>query len=56
MIFHNWRTPWTLFWSIVWNVSELTGIGLGKYAPWIFSQMINSKRTKANIKRNRNEM
>ena len=36
--------------SGVWNVSELTGIGLGKYAPWVFSQMINSKRTKANIK------
>lgn len=28
------------FWSIIWNVSEFTGIGLGKYAPYVFEKML----------------
>ncbi len=35
---------WQEIWSIVWNLSEFTHIGLGKYAPWVFCQMIGSKK------------
>lgn len=31
---------WKGIWSTVWNLSERTGIRLGKYAPWVFHQMI----------------
>lgn len=31
---------WRFIWSTVWNISERTGIGLGKFAPWVFHQMI----------------
>lgn len=31
------------FWSFVWNLSEFTGIGLGKYAPFVFGRMIGVK-------------
>lgn len=31
---------WKFIWSTVWNISERTGIGLGKFAPWVFHQMI----------------
>lgn len=29
--------------QIIWNVSEYTGIGLGKFAPYIFGAMIGAK-------------
>lgn len=32
--------------KIIWDISELTGIGLGKYAPKIFGYMIGSKPKK----------
>lgn len=28
------------FWTLVWNLSELTGIGLGRYAPFVFERML----------------
>lgn len=31
---------WRKLWSCVWSLSEYTGIGLGRYAPWVFHQMI----------------
>lgn len=31
---------WQKLWSVVWNISESTGIGLGRFAPWVFHQMI----------------
>ena len=37
---------WQLSWSIVWNISEFTGIGLGRLAPWIFAQMIGAEKYK----------
>lgn len=31
---------WRKLWGFVWCVSESSGIGLGKFAPWVFHQMI----------------
>lgn len=31
---------WQWLWSQVWNLSEWSGIGLGRFAPWVFHQMI----------------
>jgi hypothetical protein len=31
------------FWKGIWNFSEITGIGLGRFAPYIFGKMIGSK-------------
>lgn len=31
---------WRGIWGYVWMLSEKTGIGLGRYAPWVFHQMI----------------
>lgn len=31
---------WRSLWAAVWNLSESTGIGLGRFAPWVFHQMI----------------
>jgi hypothetical protein len=31
-------TPWDTLWRVVWNVSEWSGIGLGRFAPWVFHQ------------------
>ena len=28
------------FWRFVWNLSEWTGIGLGRFAPFVFGKMI----------------
>lgn len=28
------------FYTLLWNLSEWSGIGLGKYAPYVFSKMI----------------
>lgn len=28
------------FWKQIWNLSEFTHIGLGKYAPYVFGKMI----------------
>lgn len=33
----NWL--WVQCWAFVWDCSELSGIGLGKAAPWVFEQM-----------------
>lgn len=30
----------------IWNISEFTGIGLGKFAPYVFGKMINMKGKK----------
>jgi hypothetical protein len=27
----------------IWNFSEWSGISLGRFAPWIFAQMIGAK-------------
>lgn len=29
--------------TFIWNVSEFTGIGLGKYAPYVFGKMLGKK-------------
>ena len=38
----------TKIYQIIWNVSELTGIGLGRLAPRVFEKMIGIKGKKAN--------
>jgi hypothetical protein len=30
----------------VWEISEFTGIGLGRFAPYVFGKMIGSKGVK----------
>ncbi|MBK5145103.1 hypothetical protein I2494_15545 [Budviciaceae bacterium BWR-B9] len=37
---------WQWFWLQVWELSEWTGIGLGRFAPWVFSQMIGVRGVK----------
>lgn len=32
--------------KIIWELSELSGIGLGKYAPIVFGWMVGSKGKK----------
>lgn len=29
--------------KIIWNLSELSGIGLGRFAPFVFGKMIGCK-------------
>ena len=31
------------FWLIIWEFSEFTGIGLGRFAPFVFEQMTGLK-------------
>ena len=42
---------WRWLWSRVWLLSERSGIGLGRFAPWVFHQMMGSdtKFKKVNI-------
>lgn len=46
MIHWKYRTPKQFLGSCIWNLSEFTNIGLGKYAPKIFGWMIGSKQIK----------
>jgi len=34
------------FWTMLWNLSEFTGIGLGRIAPFVFGKMIEVKDIK----------
>ena len=34
------------FWKQVWDVSEFTGIGLGRLAPFVFAKMLGIKGDK----------
>lgn len=31
---------WQKLWYFVWMASESSGIGLGRFAPWVFHQTI----------------
>jgi hypothetical protein len=31
------------FWTFVWELSENSGIGLGRFAPFVFGKMIGAK-------------
>lgn len=46
MIYWSNKTPKKLFASCIWNFSEYTKIGLGKYAPIVLGWMIGSKPNK----------
>ena len=35
-----------LFWKAIWSLSEFTGIGLGRFAPYVFGKMIGCKGKK----------
>jgi hypothetical protein len=28
------------FWGFIWLASELSGVGLGRFAPWVLSNML----------------
>lgn len=34
---------WRWFWGRVWALSEWSGVGLGRFAPWVFHQMIGCR-------------
>ncbi|WCI99756.1 hypothetical protein [Klebsiella phage BUCT_49532] len=34
------------FWYVVWQISEMSGIPLGKCAPWVFEQWTGLKGEK----------
>jgi len=36
----------TALYTWIWNFSEWSGIGLGRFAPFVFERMIGSKGTK----------
>lgn len=36
------KLPTQFIASIIWNLSELTGIGLGRYAKYIFGLMVGA--------------
>jgi len=40
------KVIWRWFWKEVWMFSEMTGIGLGRFAPWVFGQMIGATSMK----------
>jgi len=48
MIFWNYKNPITLISCLIWNMSEWTGISLGKIAPIILQLAIgaNGKNNK----------
>lgn len=35
---------WRKLWGAVWWASEWSGVGLGRWAPWVLSQMLGAKR------------
>ena len=35
----------------IWNISEMTGIGLGRFAPYVFGKIIGNEGKKINRKR-----
>jgi len=41
---------WQELWSVVWNLAEYTGTGLGRFAPWVFGQMMGCKAEKKDKK------
>jgi hypothetical protein len=34
------------FYKFIWEISELSGIGLGRFAPYVFGKMIGAKGEK----------
>lgn len=46
MVIKIFREIWRFVWSMVWEISETLGIGLGKMAPWVFSQIIRKREKK----------
>jgi hypothetical protein len=36
------------FWKTIWELSEFYGIGLGRFAPFVFGKMIGRKGKKIN--------
>lgn len=38
----------SFIWKLLWDLSECTGIGLGKLAPFVFGKTINRKGRKIN--------
>ena len=36
------------FWKFIWDLSEFTGIGLGRFAPFVLGKMTGSKPARIN--------
>lgn len=34
---------WQMFWGFIWDISEMSGLGLGRLSPWVFGQMMGCK-------------
>ena len=49
------KKTWNIFWRIVWNTSETLNISLGKFAPWVFEQMIGLHGRRINDNRSEGE-
>lgn len=49
------KTPLQLIASIIWNISEILGPPLGRFAPTVFGWMIGSKEKKKLENRDLNE-
>jgi len=52
----KYRTPKQFLASCVWNLSEWSHIGLGRFAPKVFGAMIGSKPKKKQIKKMKNQL
>lgn len=39
----SFLNPWQLFWGLIWEISETTRIGLGRFAPFVFVQAMGHK-------------
>jgi hypothetical protein len=35
-----WQREFRIMWRLIWLASEFTGIGLGRFAPFVFGKMI----------------
>jgi hypothetical protein len=35
---------WRFFWQCVWDMSEWSGYGLGRFAPFVFNQTMEQYR------------
>ena len=39
------------FWTLIWNLSETFRIPLGRFAPYVFHQMIGGEKKVEKVKR-----
>ena len=42
---------WCFCWSQIWDLSENTGISLGRLGPWVFAQILSEYRCSWNLQK-----